>query len=171
MKKLCVFAVLAAVLTVSFASGLWATPFDDFKNKIIGDAQAQVKAELKPFAKDLGGLIGGADFNSGRSLSFPGFDVGLTGTMQSKPSSDDLILKKADVNSFGVPMLQGAVALPMIGTDIIVRGITYSEFSILGGGVRFRVNHLLQPHGSTHRSPVNLAEVLLNRPLHVLDGR
>ena len=139
MKKLSVFAVLAAVLTVSFTSGLWATPFDDFKKQIIGDTKAQAGTELKPFAKDLGGLIGGADFNSGRSLSFPGFDVGLTGTVQSKPSSDDVLLKNAKVNSFGVPMLQGAVALPIIGTDVMVRGITYSGFSVIGGGLRYPI--------------------------------
>ena len=86
-----VLAVLAAVFV--FNAAAMANPFEDFKNNVGA-------AYLAPFAKDFGGLLGGTDFNSGRAVGFPGFDVGMTLVMQSKPDSANRILKTANVNAF-----------------------------------------------------------------------
>lgn len=129
MMSICVLSLMV------FSNGAWADPFEDFKTEI----QAQGKTLLKPFVEDLGGLIGGADFNSGRTLGFPGFDIGIGGVIQFKPNSDNLILKDAGVDAFGLPFVQVSGAIPTIGVDAVVRGISVSGFSIVGGGVRYGV--------------------------------
>ncbi|MCX5786226.1 MAG: hypothetical protein NTX59_11115 [Elusimicrobia bacterium] len=127
---------LFSVLTVGLFAGMAkADPFSDFKKQV----QLQGTALLKPFAEDFGGLLGGADFTTGRSLGFPGFDAGVAVTMQSKPNSKDLLLKNAKVNAFGVPLAQISAGLPLIGANIAVRGITVSGLSIMGGGLRYPV--------------------------------
>ncbi|HNW44798.1 MAG TPA: hypothetical protein PKI19_09855 [Elusimicrobiales bacterium] len=135
MKNLLRAVLLAALAAGVFAQPAKADPFSDFKTQL----QLQGKTLLKPFVEDFGGLIGGADFNSGRALGFPGFDVGLAMTVQSKPNADNKILKDADVKAFGVPLLRAAVGLPVIGADIELRGLTLSGLSIIGGGVRYPV--------------------------------
>lgn len=124
MLSLCILPLLAA--------GARADAFGDFK-KYAADAY------LKPFAADLGGLVGGADFSSGRAIGFPGLDAGIDASIQAKPSSSNRILRDAKVTAFGVPLLHAGVALPVIGADVILRGVAYSGFSIIGGGLRYPV--------------------------------
>ncbi|MDA8242914.1 MAG: hypothetical protein M0025_02205 [Elusimicrobia bacterium] len=131
MKKL----ILAVCLLPFLAAGAKADPFSDFKTQIA----AQGKALLKPFAADLGGVIGANDFNSGRSLGFPGFEAGLAATIQAKPSSDNRVLRDAGVKAFGAALLHAGAALPLVGADVMVRGVGYSGFSIVGAGLRYGV--------------------------------
>ena len=129
MKKTSItalFALLALGMLVGIAK---AGPFSDFNTYAS-------ESLLRPFAEDLGGLIGGADFNSGRALGFPGFDVGLAATVQAKPNTKNLILKNADVKAFGLPLAQASVGLPLIGADVTLRGMSVSGFSVIGGGLR-----------------------------------
>ncbi|MCM2267280.1 MAG: hypothetical protein NDI60_05820 [Elusimicrobiales bacterium] len=128
MKKL----MLSLCLLPLLAAGAKADPFEDFKAQIA----AQGEALLKPFAMDLGGVIGGNDFNSGRGLGFPGFEAGLAATVQAKPSNSNRLLRDADVNAFGAAMLHAGAALPFLGADVMVRGTGYSGFSVIGGGLR-----------------------------------
>jgi hypothetical protein len=133
MIKKATRAGVVSLLAVGLVAGMaTASPFSDFKT-------ITSKTLLKPFIEDIGGLIGGADFNSGRALSFPGFDAGIAFTMQSKPNSKNLILKNADVKAFGLPLAQASAALPVVGADIALRGITVSGFSIVGVGARYPV--------------------------------
>ena len=125
MKKILTALCLLPVL----AAGAKADPFSDFK-KYASDAY------IKPFAADLGGLIGANDFRSGRTLGFPGFEAGLAAAVQAKPSPENRILKLAKVDAFGVAMAHGGAALPLIGADVMVRATGYSGFSIIGGGLR-----------------------------------
>jgi len=128
MKKLIISLCLLPVLT----AGASADSFEDFKTQIA----LQGEALLKPFAMDLGGVIGANDFNSGRTLGFPGFEVGLAATVQAKPSDENRVLRDADVNAFGVPMVHAGVALPAVGADVMARAVSLSGFSIVGGGLR-----------------------------------
>jgi len=130
MKNILKIALFSLIAVGVFNGMAKADPFSDFK-KIAS------KTLLKPFMEDVGGLIGGADFNSGRALGFPGFDAGIAVTMQLKPNSNNLILKDADVKAFGMPLAQVSAALPVVGADIALRGITVSGFSIVGVGARY----------------------------------
>jgi hypothetical protein len=123
---------LAAMLAASFPGGLFADtfdPLDNFKENIADSL-------VKPFAADLGGLIGGADFSSGRTIGFPGFDIGAVGMTQTRPGRDNVLLRTGKVKAFGLGMLQGSVALPFLDTDVVLRGVSYSNFSVIGGGLR-----------------------------------
>lgn len=131
MKKM----MIALAVAAASVSAAWASPFDDFKDQVIATASRGMDA----FAADVGGLIGGADFNSGRAVGFPGFDVGIGGMVQAKPSSSNIILKNAGVDAFGLVLPHATVALPVVGADFTLRGITYSGFSVIGGGVTYPV--------------------------------
>jgi hypothetical protein len=131
MKKIR-YIGLAAMIGASFPGGLFAdtfNPLDEFKANIADGL-------VKPFAADLGGLIGGADFSSGRTVGFPGFDIGAVGMTQTRPGRDNLLFKNDKIKAFGLGMLQGSVALPFMDTDVVLRGVSYSNFSIIGGGLR-----------------------------------
>jgi hypothetical protein len=128
MKKI----MLSICLLPLLAAAVKADPFSDFKK--ITSASL-----IKPFAMDLGGLIGATDFNSGRAIGFPGFEAGIDASMQAKPSTDNLILRNAKVKAFGLPMAHVGAALPLVGADVMLRGVSYSGFSIIGGGLRVPV--------------------------------
>ena len=132
MKRSLKMISIAVLSLMVFTSGAWADPFEDFKTRVNTTL-------LKPFAKDLGGLIGGADFSSGRTLSFPGFDIGLATVIQFKPDSDNLVLKNAGVDAFGLPTIQVSGAIPTIGVDAVIRGLSVSGLSIVGGGLKYGV--------------------------------
>jgi hypothetical protein len=127
MRKIIILSVALLANTALFAD-----PFEDFKTNISKDL-------LKPFAEDFGGVIGGNDFNSGRALGFPGFDVSLGLTLQSKPSTDNKVLKQAGVDAFGIGMVNASIAVPLTGADLMVRGFSYSGLSIIGGGLRYNI--------------------------------
>lgn len=139
MNKITRTAVLAAITAGIFTISAKADPFGDFKKDIIGQGRASAKAMLDPFTEDFGGLIGGADFSSGRALGFPGFDVGLAATVQAKPNSNNTLLRKAKVDAFGIPLVQASVGLPLVGGDVALRGFTLSGLSIIGGGLRYPI--------------------------------
>jgi len=133
MKKLTGCVGLAAMLALALSSGLCADtfdPLDAFKTNL-------ADGYVKPFAADLGGLIGGADFSSGRTVGFPGFDVGAVGMVQTLPDSDNRILRNAKVKAFGLGLVQGSVALPFLGADVALRGVKYSKLSVAGAGLRY----------------------------------
>ena len=58
-----------------FASSALAAGYDNFK-----DVTA---ASLKPFARDLGGLLGSGANQTARPLGFSGFDLGVRGMASS----------------------------------------------------------------------------------------
>ncbi|MCX7641862.1 MAG: hypothetical protein N2Z20_04430 [Elusimicrobiales bacterium] len=128
MRKNAFFLLVLCVLPITLLAG----PFDDFK-------QYFQQNYFKAFVKDVGGVIGANDFNSGRALGFPGFDVGFNMAVQKEPSSDNKILKNADVKSFGIPLIHASIGLPFTGFDIILRGFSYSDLKILGGGIRYNI--------------------------------
>lgn len=93
---------------------------------------------LKPFARDLGGVLGSATFISGRSLGFTGLDAGVRYGGQFYPSRDNRILRHQGVRLFGLPWLQGEVGFPK-GISAFIRGISYQGLTINGGGLRSRL--------------------------------
>lgn len=124
-------SALALCLHLAQASA-WATAFGDFHNRVAA-------SNLKPFALDLGGLLGGAAFHSGRALGFPGFDACLVGTIQSRPDREDTLLRDAGVRRFSLPLIQLELGLPR-RFDLIAHGLTSQGAGVLGGGVRYGVH-------------------------------
>ena len=91
---------------------------------------------LKPFARDLGGLLGSATFHNGRSLGFSGFDVGARYGAQFHPSAGDNIMRGNNVKSFGLPWVQAEIGMPF-KIDGFIRGISYQGLTVSGGGLRY----------------------------------
>lgn len=122
------FLALALLL---LAGPLRATPYMDFENRVRDGL-------LKPFALDLGGLLGSLGFYTGRSLGMPGFEVGGAAAFQTKPDKNNLILRDTGVRGFGLPAAHAAVGLPM-GLDLAAHGMKFQGISLLGGGARYCV--------------------------------
>lgn len=121
---------VAAALLLS-AAPTWANsdPFRDFSLR----AQQSL---IKPFALDLGGVLGAASFHNGRSLGFPGFKIDVVGVVQSRPDKNNRILRDAGVKAFGIPMLELAVGLPW-KFDVVAHGLEINGVRVLGGGIRY----------------------------------
>ena len=91
---------------------------------------------LKPFARDLGAVLGSGTFHGGRSLGLSGMDVGLRAGMQVSPDKDDRILRNKGVRAFGLPWVQAEVGMPF-RLDGFVRGVSYQGLTVAGGGLRY----------------------------------
>jgi len=123
--------ILAAVLCALCAAPALAA-VDEFG----GFAQNADTGSLKPFTRDLGGILGSSTFHSGRSLGFSGFDVGASYAAQFYPSKGDTILLNNGVRSFGLPWVQAEIGLPF-KIDGFIRGISYEGLTVSGGGLRY----------------------------------
>ena len=121
-------------LTLCLAALLAAVPARaDIYN---GFEQFADAGSLKPFARDLGGMLGSATFHSARPLGFSGFDVGGHAGGQFYPSKGDTILRNKGVRIFGLPWVQAEIGMPY-RIDGFIRGISYEGLTIAGGGVRY----------------------------------
>jgi hypothetical protein len=104
-------------------------------NPFSGFSQNAAASRLKPFALDLGGLLGASTVDTGRTYGFPGFWVGGDAVLQTRPDRNDLILRDSNVHAFALPMIQAGAGLPF-DTDVIVHGVGAYGVTIYGGGVR-----------------------------------
>ena len=135
MKKVfTVFAICFFVLSFSFSEAL---NFDQLKTYL-------EDTYLEPMAKDIGSVLAGNMFHSGRNLGFPGFDVGFGLALSTKPNKDNKILRESfgtqnnpkDV-MFGLPFIQASIGLPK-KIDVIVRGFPKTnDIKLFGAGVKY----------------------------------
>jgi len=127
MKKLIVFSITLCTLASNcFASN----PFDKFALNI-------TQVNLDNLAKDLGPVLGGDAFRSGKNLGFPGFDISVR-TPYAKVSDDDAIVKVAGIDNIPFPMLQAEIGLPF-SIDVIGRFASYYDSTMAGFGARYCV--------------------------------
>lgn len=126
MRRL-LFAAAFAALSVRARAG--ADQYGGFE-------QFADRASLKPFARDLGGVLGAATFHGARPLGFSGFDVGVRFGAQVYPSPGNAILRNNGVGAFGLPWVQAEIGLPF-RVDGFIRGISYQGLTIAGGGLRY----------------------------------
>jgi hypothetical protein len=130
MKRIKLAAIFA-ITVMFFVSVSKANIFDDFKNML----QEQY---MKPFARDIGGLIGSADFHSGKTAGFPGFNISVYVNGQTAPETDNEILKQADVDFFGVPVVAVTLGLPF-NFEATARGVGYAGYTLIGGGIKWGI--------------------------------
>ncbi len=121
-KKIICFA-FASLLGLSCAA---AANYDNFRNLTAGS--------LKPFARDIGGLLGSGSNQTARPLGFAGFDLGVRWVGQFKPSFNDTVLKKNNI--FGMGFLQAEIGMPY-RIDGFVRAGSFEGISVAGGGLRY----------------------------------
>jgi len=129
LKKLfyCVISLLLASATA------WAEdPFGGFQ-------QYADRPSLKPFARDLGAVLGAATFHNGASLGFSGFDVGIRGGFRFNSEAGNRPLRDKGTKGFGLPWVQAEIGLPF-GLDGYIRGVSFQGTTIAGGGMRYGIN-------------------------------
>ncbi len=103
-----------------------------------GFQQFADRDSLKPFARDLGGVLGSATFHSGRVLGFSGFDVGPRMGMLFYPSKGNKIMRNNGVKGFGMPWFQAEVGMPL-RIDGFIRGASFEGLTVAGGGLRLGI--------------------------------
>lgn len=115
---------------------------------LTGDFRQNVTAaNLKPFALDLGGVLGAASVDPGRRLGFPHVEAGIVSGIQFRPDRDDAILRNSGVKTFGVPMLHASVGLPF-GFDVVAHGLSYAGAKVFGAGARWTAFKVPMTDGS-----------------------
>ncbi|HCC48131.1 MAG TPA: hypothetical protein DEQ38_08490 [Elusimicrobia bacterium] len=117
---------ITAALFLSAAGGVSAADYGNFYG---------VSAEaLGPFARDLGSLLGSGSNQTARPLGFAGFDLGVRGMAQFRPSHGNTVLKKNRL--FGLGVVQAEIGMPY-RIDGFVRGGSFEGISVAGGGLRY----------------------------------
>lgn len=149
MSKKMLLPVLALLLRASVVS---AAGYDNFYN-------ASASA-LKPFAADLGSLLGSGSNQTARPLGFGGFDLGARGMMQLKPSHNNTILKRDNV--FGLGVIQAEIGMPY-RVDGFVRGGSFEGVSVAGGGLRYGLWNVSDEKYKVNATLVGMANMATHR--------
>lgn len=130
MKKL---ALLIAVL-VAAPLGVFADDMgDDFRKHYVPGV-----SNLKAYNRDLNGLVGMVDFNTGNAKTFPGVNLGASVSV-FKPSSANNISS----DSYTVlPFLVAETKIPYIGVGVVARSAAANGYRSLGGGLTYQMTVL-----------------------------
>ncbi|MEI7529340.1 MAG: hypothetical protein WCK76_10390 [Elusimicrobiota bacterium] len=133
-------------------SGAYAAEYDGF--------QAVSAAALRPFARDLGGLLGSGSNQTARSLGFSGFDLGVRAAAQLKPSHNNTALKRNSV--FGLGVVQAEIGMPY-RIDGFVRGGDSEGLAVAGAGLRYGLWNISDDKYKINAMLVVMANVAAHR--------
>ena len=122
MKKFFILTALLTLLSAAAQAGYY------------DNAKYLEKESIKPFARDLGGLLGSGAAQTARSLGFSGFDIGVRAAAQVQPSKANTVLENN--RTFGLGFVQIELGMPF-RVDGFIRGNVYEGISIVGGGLRY----------------------------------
>lgn len=136
MKK--VFVLLFALFAFIPAARAAGNIADDFR------AHFGVNSDLAAYNKDIGALIGIADFHTGRGTTFPGFDIGATMTAVKPSSANNISSEDYIYTGF----LSAETKIPVVGLGVVVRGTDLNGFESLGGGLKYNFSLLETVHFS-----------------------
>jgi hypothetical protein len=103
-----------------------AGTYDDFPQALPSD--------LKPFARDLGGLLGSGTNQTARVLGFGGFDISARAVSQFEPSGGNGILRKD--KPFGFGWVQAEIGMPF-RIDGFIKASSFSGMALAGGGLKY----------------------------------
>lgn len=115
---------------------------------------------LKPFAQDIGSLLGSGSNQTARPLGFGGFDMGVRGVAQFKPSSGNTVLKKN--NLFGLGVVQAEIGMPF-RLDGFVRGGNFEGITVAGAGLRYGLWNVSDEKYKINATLVGMANMATNR--------
>lgn len=146
-----IIRTFVAVLALA-ACAAHADDFDGFRNASASD--------LKPFARDLGGLLGTGLNQTARPLGFSGFDFGVRASAQFTPSHGDTVLKKD--NMFGLGLVQAEIGMPY-RIDGFVRGGSYEGLTVAGGGLRYGLWNVSDEKGKINAMLIGMANMATNQ--------
>lgn len=91
-------------------------------------------SDLRPFARDLGGLLGSGTNQTARVAGFGGFDISGRGVMQFEPEKKDGILKKN--KPFGLGWVQAEIGMPF-RIDGFIKAASFDNMAVAGGGLKY----------------------------------
>lgn len=91
-------------------------------------------ADLKPFTRDIGGLLGSGTLQTARVLGFGGFDLGVRSVTQLEPEDKDGILEKN--HPFSLGWVQAQIGGPLC-IDGFIRAGSYDGIAMAGGGLKY----------------------------------
>ncbi|MBI4352282.1 MAG: hypothetical protein HY550_12685 [Elusimicrobia bacterium] len=154
MVKKLITASFVALLCLSAAS---AADYGNF-----GDI---TPASLKPFARDLGGLLGSGTNQTARPLGFAGFDIGVRGAAQFRPSYGNTVLRKNEL--FGLGLVQAEIGMPY-RIDGFVRGGAFEGIAVAGGGLRYGLWNLSDEKYKVNAMLVGMANMATHRYFYAL---
>lgn len=122
--------------------------------------RAVTASSMKPFARDIGGLLGSGSNQTARPLGFSGFDVGVRAMAQFKPSHGNIALKKN--NLFGMGVVQAEIGMPY-RVDGFVRGGSVEGMTIAGGALRYGLWNVSDEKGKINAMLVGMANIATSR--------
>lgn len=152
-KKIICFA-FASLLGLSCAA---AADYNNFYGLTPGS--------LKPFARDLGSLLGSGSNQTARPLGFAGFDIGVRGVAQFDPSSGNTVLRKN--NLFGMGFVQAEIGMPY-RIDGFVRGGAFEGVSVAGGGLRYGLWNVSDEKYKINAMLVGMANMATHRYFYAI---
>jgi hypothetical protein len=114
-------------------------------------------SDLRPFARDLGGLLGSGTNQTARVLGFGGFDVSGRGVMQFEPERKNGILKQKQ--SFGFGWVQAEIGMPF-RIDGFIKAASFDNMAVAGGGLKYG---LTQPQKKAQAMLVATGDVASHR--------
>lgn len=130
MKKL---LVLFTALLIAPLGALASDMGDDFHDHYVPG-----KSDLKAYNRDLNGLVGMVDFNTGRPKIFPGINLGASVSV-FKPSSANNI---SSTSYTVLPFLIAETKIPYLGVGVVARGTHANGYRSLGGGLTYQMSAL-----------------------------
>lgn len=145
-------AVCSLLVSLAALSGAAAADYDN--------AWSLAPASVKAFARDLGGLLGSGSNQTARPLGFAGFDIGVRGVAQFRPSHSNSVLKKN--NLFGLGFVQAEIGMPY-RIDGFVRGGAFEGISVAGGGLRYGLWNVSDEKYKVNAMLVGMANMAAHR--------
>ena len=130
MKKL---VILLAVLMAAPLCILADDMGEDFHDHYVPG-----KSNLKAYTRDLSGIVGMVDFNTGRPKTFPGVNLGASVSVFKPSSANDISSDSYTV----LPFLIAETKIPYINVGVVARGTAVNGYRSLGGGLTYNMTVL-----------------------------
>lgn len=124
MKKILIAALLTFAFSVPALAGMNGDFHGNFK-----------EAGFADYNRDISTMIGLTDFHTGKTATFPGFDIGAT--VSAVKTSDGSF---SDEDYQYAPFIFAETQIPVIGMGIAARGTSYNDFQSIGAGLKWSGN-------------------------------